>query len=172
MHRDSAKILFLAFCYGMGKKQMARLATEVSGDKIEKTQKVLNNFFGKYKSLSNWKSQLMNELLNEGRIGTRLGNYRYRKHRRKTLSSEEQRWVLSQRVQGTASLILKRVILNIDRTFPEIDILLPMHDALLLQLPSKKYKSLKSKVEQIFIKEFKNECPTIKPRLSFDEFAQ
>jgi DNA polymerase I-like protein with 3'-5' exonuclease and polymerase domains len=171
--RKYAKIIFLSFCYGMKIDRMIRLAADASGKPIREIEKSIKSFFGKYKKLNEWKENLMMELKDNGRIGTRLGCYRYRTRASKyPLNNEEKRWVISQRIQGTAALILKRVILRINKECPQFDILLPMHDALLLQVPKLDVKRSETTLTQIFIDEFMTECPAIKPRVTFDEFSK
>lgn len=168
--RDSAKILFLAFCYGMSLERMIDFASESAGLRKSRVASVLNEFFGKYEKLLIWRNNLEKELLAKKRIGTRNGNYRYRTFRSKSLKDSEKRWVISQRIQGTASLILKNTILDINRTFFDVDILLPMHDALLLQVPIEREQEYKVAIHEIFINHFKCLCPTVKPRVSFKPF--
>ena len=168
--RDSAKILFLAFCYGMSLERMIDFASESAGLRKSRVASVLNEFFGKYKKLLIWRNNLEKELLAKKRIGTRNGNYRYRTFRSKSLKDSEKRWVISQRIQGTASLILKNTILDINRSFFDVDILLPMHDALLLQVPIEREQEYKTAIQEIFINHFKCLCPTISPRVSFKPF--
>jgi DNA polymerase-1 len=171
--REYAKIIFLSFCYGMKIDRMIRLATDTSGKPMREIEKSIKSFFGKYKKLSAWQTNLMSELKNNGRIGTRLGCYRYRTRPiGSPLNNEEKRWVISQRIQGTAALILKRVILRINKECSRVDILLPMHDALLLQVPKSDVKRNEATIRQIFIDEFMAECPAIKPRVTFDDFAK
>jgi DNA polymerase-1 len=170
-YRESAKILFLAFCYGMKIKTMVQMAIESSGQSQVRIRKALMLFFGKYKELVKWKTRIETELLINNRIGTLLGNYRYRDMRTKHLTDAEKRWVISQRIQGTASVILKKAILEISNKLPDVDILLPMHDALLLQNHADKAAEVRNIVEKIFIDEFVKLCPSIKPRISFKDFS-
>ena len=113
-----------------------------------------------------------NTLIKEKRIGTLLGNYRYRDFRNKQLAEVEKRWVISQHIQGTASLILKSVILEINRQFTDVEILLPVHDALLLQVPQDKKDMIKGEIETVFIRKFVERCPSIRPRVAFSDFVE
>ena len=169
--RDSAKILFLAFCFGMSLSRMVTIASESIKQSKKSVEKIINNFFGRYSRLAKWRKTLEAELLSEGRIGTRFGNYRYRTSQGNKLSSEEKRWVVSQRIQGTAAYIFKKTIIEIDASFSNVDILLPMHDALLLQVPVDFPQEQVYSIEQIFIEKFAKECPSIKPRVKFDKFV-
>jgi len=150
-YRQSAKLLFLAFCYGMKVETMSQIAAESAGCDRDATEKVIFKFFGRYQRLIAWREEIEFELLRNKRIGTVLGNYRHRDYRRKSLSDLEKRWVISQRIQGTASVILKKVMIGIQQSLSDVDILLPMHDALLVQVPTNKEQQLKVEIERIFL---------------------
>jgi DNA polymerase I-like protein with 3'-5' exonuclease and polymerase domains len=171
-NRDSAKIIFLSFCYGMSIETMVSFAAKSSGREVSDTKKIITDFFGRYNRLNEWKNDLGNNLTVYGRIGTRLGNYRYRDCKSGIITNKEKRWIVSQRIQGTASLILKKVIIEIYENCREVDILLPMHDALLLQVPEENSNEVKDRIEEIFISNFMKECPSIRPRVSFDNFIE
>jgi DNA polymerase I-like protein with 3'-5' exonuclease and polymerase domains len=168
-NRDLSKLIFLAYVYGMSQDRLDILIKELLNNEVS-YNKGLEKFFGEFKKLKPYKTKLEKELLKNGRIGTRMGNFRYRRSSNSNgLLNEEKRWIVSQRVQGTASLILKRAILEIsvDR---EIEFLLPMHDAALFQIPTSKLHSKKEFIESKFLKAFKEECPSIKPRVTFEKF--
>ena len=167
--RNTAKILFLAFCYGMQPKALAKLVSVATHMRGASALAAIDEFFGRYKTLSKWRMSLEFELRRTGRIGTRLGNFRYRS-RTGPLSAEEKRWVLSQRIQGTASLILKRIILGVAKRLPEVDILLPMHDALLVQVPEDDLKDARERLRRVFVSEYRKECPSVRPRVVFEDF--
>jgi DNA polymerase I-like protein with 3'-5' exonuclease and polymerase domains len=167
--RNTAKILFLAFCYGMQPNALAKLVSIATHMPGTSARAAIDGFFGRYKTLSTWRMSLGSELRRTGRIGTRLGNFRYRT-RTGALSADEKRWVLSQRIQGTASLILKRIILGVAKRLPEVDILLPMHDALLVQAPEGDLEDTREGLRRVFVSECRKECPSVRPRVVFEDF--
>lgn len=170
--RSLAKKIFLAFSFGMSKPNLVNLLTDITRSDKKLTRKIIDSFFDKFENIQFWKNQLQYELIKYGKIATRDGNYRYRKNiYRKTLTHEEQRWVISQRVQGTASLILKKAILEISKRLKNAQLLVPMHDAALYQVPKKEVAVYKRKIEDIFITIFRSECPLIYPRVTFNKFA-
>ncbi len=171
-NRRSAKILFLGFCFGMKRETMIELASENTSKSPGEVSQIIDDFFGKYKKLNSWAAELENILKSEGRVGTRLGNFRYRTTKQRNLTNEEKRWMISQRIQGTAALILKRVIMQINEKCKDIEILLPMHDALLLQVPIDDQDILKKEIEEIFKAKFLEECPTITPHITFESFEE
>ena len=56
--RKSAKILFLAFCYGMKFDRMIEFAAEGSNQNKDEVKKIIESFFGQYKTLIHWRQQL------------------------------------------------------------------------------------------------------------------
>lgn len=167
--RDHAKLIFLAFCYGMSVTRAAELiaAGERATTEIES---MIATFFEEYGALEPWKSGIQGQLLRDGRIGSRLGNFRYRARDGRTLDAVERRWSLSQRIQGTASLILKRAMLKVAQRNCA-DLLLPMHDAALYQVTTGAAEHARHEIEHAFVEAFAEECPTLKPRVRFVPFA-
>ena len=170
-HRKTAKNLFLSFLYGMSQERMTGLIASFTKIDLIIAKNLVDSFFGRFINVPHWKQRLCDELLRTGRIGTRDGNYRYRRNkRRNTLTDVEKRWVISQRIQGTASLILKRCILRIQQEVPGSQFLIPMHDAVLYQVPVERMNQNKKLIEGVFLEEFSKECKTIKPKISFTPF--
>ena len=169
--RKEAKLLFLAYSYGMKKERLFALINDLINEKLNDGQLVIEKFFGQFTAIEKWKTGLYSELLKTGRIGTRNGNYRYRKNvLRNSLTDMEKRWAISQRIQGTASLIIKKCMLRICQALPEAQFLVPMHDAILYQVPSELFEIIKNRIENIFIEEYKTECRSIVPQVSFEPF--
>ncbi|MCC6488835.1 MAG: hypothetical protein IT364_15155 [Candidatus Hydrogenedentes bacterium] len=169
--RAAAKILFLSFCYGMSHSRMASFAARLSGESLEDCQRAIAEFFGRYTQLDEWQGSIEARLLTEGRVGSHMGNYRYRDSSGKQLSPIERRWAATQRIQGTASLILKKVMIRIFRECESIKMLIPMHDAVLCEVPQEVYDDCAKQLERLFIEEFHAECPSVEPRVTFNAFS-
>ncbi|MGJ8657661.1 MAG: DNA polymerase [Akkermansiaceae bacterium] len=168
-YREEAKLIFLFFCYGMSNDRIIGMICNITKSDTNAASDALLEFFSKYSKLAEWRQSLIDDLYKTNRIGTALGNYRY-------FSSNESissrlRGAQSQRIQGSASLILKKIIIKINNELPEIDILLPMHDALLLQVPKDDLVSIKKQVDDIFCECYREVCPFIQPKVKFDDFA-
>jgi DNA polymerase I-like protein with 3'-5' exonuclease and polymerase domains len=125
------KSLFYKFSYGMDISQHIQILKDF---KLESHAAALSpkiiKAFASYSSLNMYRMKINEELLSQQKIGTFDGNYRY-------LFENEQRtsWAISQRIQGTASLILKKAIIELYDNDKEIEFLIPMHDAALFQVP-------------------------------------
>ena len=130
-HRKVCKLMFLSYSYG---KQVSTLSDFVCGllpSKRAADTAIKAKFAPLFVGVEKWKSQVQTALRAQGRIGTLSGNYRYRT-KEGDLDPKEKRWAISQVIQGTGSLILKRLINRVVSELPDIAVLLPMHDALLV----------------------------------------
>lgn len=156
--REKCKQLFFNYCYGM------------SPENIKKYSKVdLGVFFKQFPNLEVFQQKLNESFKDKGFIETTEGNRRYKNI--VNVGTEIEGWLISQRIQGNASLILKKAILNVYNLDREIEFLIPMHDAVLYQIPKGKYQEKKGILEVQFKKAFKDICPKIIPKVDFKEFC-
>lgn len=125
-NRRAAKQLFLSYAYGMSRKALIDAAVSLGADR--ERAKAAFRIFSKYEE---WKKSVWRTFQDEGRIGTVQGNY-YKRTGQGSLSSKEQRAAVSQVIQGTASLIFKKTLLEVS-DLEDVAIILPMHDALLFE---------------------------------------
>lgn len=168
--RDSAKIVFLAYSYGMDKAGLAKLISSTTGDLLSAVTLLEADLFTTFEGVELWKESLYDTLYSQGRIGTAFGNYRYR-GKEGPLDDNERRWSASQAVQGTGALILKLLILKLVRSLPTAKLLLPMHDALLIEVPTRDIKEVKQEVVALCASSFTDICPDSQPRVAFKRFA-
>lgn len=126
--RGNAKRLFLSYAYGM---KMAALLDAASA--LGASRSATKSFFSSFNTYETWKLERYKDFESAGKIGTVLGNYLNRLADGQ-LTSKEKRSCISQVVQGTASLIFKKAILAV-ANLSEVEIKIPMHDALLVQHP-------------------------------------
>ncbi|TFW18885.1 DNA polymerase I [Duganella callida] len=126
--RKIAKRLFLSYAYGMKTRSLIDAAVEQGADR-----KKVKDFFAEFKVFESWKKKTIEDFQASGRISSGFGNYQNRESEG-PLSEKEKRAGVSQVVQGTAALIFKKALLNM-RNETEVRILLPMHDAVLLEHP-------------------------------------
>jgi len=133
--RKLCKKLFLSYTYGMNRNKLLRVFHEAEGDKRKAKE-----FFNQFKAFENWKIEICLEFLERGKVSTVEGNYlrRTRKNKKqfvKNLSRKESRTAVSHVVQGTGSYIFKCALLEIGK-LKDVNILVPMHDAVLVQHPT------------------------------------
>lgn len=167
--RNVAKRAFISFLYGMSEKNIGKLLLTDDNPGAGVDDKVAA-FFSRYAGLRNFRSECQQVLVSNGRIGTLLGNYRHR-GRNGDLNAKERRWAANQRVQGTASLILKEAMLSLVDRFGENSILLPIHDAVLLQLSRDRFDNEVAEARETMIKAFQTRCADISAYASLANFG-
>ncbi|CUJ94718.1 DNA polymerase I, thermostable [Shimia thalassica] len=123
--RQAAKILFLAYAYGMKLNNLP-----IVGQKFGVGRSVVRNAFKKFKRYEIWKQEVLKSFKKTGFVSTSFGNRFYFLGSKP--SNKEQLSAISQVVQGEGSLIFKKALIKISR-LDNIQMLLPMHDALLFQ---------------------------------------
>ena len=170
--RQLAKKIFLAYIYGMKEERIKQMILDMKIPRIkEKTiNKVLKKFFDRFCKIESFKQMKIEELKANGRIGTIYGNYRYRVKNKSELSNTERRWAFNHVIQGTASYIFKKAILRVVDEVKNITPLIPMHDALLFEIPTLGFEENKKCIENIFINTFNDICNNIDAKVHFEEF--
>jgi hypothetical protein len=123
--RQAAKILFLAYAYGM---KLSNLP--IVGQKFGVDRSVIRNAFKKFKRYEVWKQEVLQDFERTGFVSTSFGNKFYFSDSK--VSNKDRLSAISQVVQGEGSLIFKKALIKISK-LDNIEMLLPMHDALLFQ---------------------------------------
>ncbi|MNH67961.1 DNA polymerase I [compost metagenome] len=125
-NRKAAKQLFLSYAFGMSRAALTDAAVSLGAER--KQAKAAFRLFSKYED---WKKTIWADFYRENRVSSIQGNH-FRRVKTGQLSGKEQRSAVSQVVQGTASLIFKKALLEVSR-LEDVAIVLPMHDALLFE---------------------------------------
>jgi len=125
-YRKQAKKIFLSYLYGMSITKIKNIVSSMGGN-----IKVVENFFSNFISFENWKVAVCNKFEKEGRISTLRGNY-LKRSQSSDLSSREKRVAVNHVAQGSATYIFKNVLIKLGKV-KGLQILLPMHDAVLFQ---------------------------------------
>jgi hypothetical protein len=127
-YRKQSKKIFLSYTYGMSIDNISESIKQLGGN-----VKDARAYFSEFDTFEKWKKSLYDSYETNGRVETIRGNFLNRTHK-ENLTKREKRTVVSHVVQGTASYIFKKTILTIHiNSKNEVDILIPMHDALLIQ---------------------------------------
>lgn len=170
--RKDAKILFLAYLYGMSNKKVKSNIEKIIKTKGLTKGKSAEEFFKTFSQLESYKNIENEKAIENGFIKSQTALRRNLiKTKRNKARKSETRFVLSQLIQGTASYILKKSILDVMKD-DEIEFLVPMHDAVLFQVPSKKLSSKKIYIEKCFVDNYKSICPDINARVDFKPFHE
>ena len=172
-NRALAKRVFLAFSYGMSSERLAMMLAgpNDSDGTQEKYARKLEAFFNSFPGVEKYRSGQEDKLFNDGFVSSLLGNRR-RRTGQGALSFKEKRWAFNHPVQSTASLIFKEALLAIAEVIGEEHIVLPMHDAVLLELVDDEYFDQRvnlagSEMKKAFTRWF----PSIQPRITVGAFA-
>lgn len=158
--RKKAKIMFLSYTYGMSMDNILSSVKEVGG-----SQKNAGQYFSEFNVFEDWKSKIHSEFFHKNRVGTIEGNYLNR-----TLSGEltekEKRSSVNHVVQGTATYIFKNALLELSKE-SGVEILIPMHDAVLFQHTSQ-FKPVRAK--QIFESVMTKLLSNVSGKASIEDF--
>jgi DNA polymerase family A len=170
-YRETVKLMFLAYLYGKDSTGLTDYLVGLHGSTREDAEVIIEKrFLPLFSGIEGWKSSVEGELSNSGRIGTLLGNHRYRR-REGELNAKERRWAVSQVIQGTGALILKKLIIMVRNRLPEVAILLPMFDALLVEVPEKSAVEVTHELLNCFREAFSDTCPSVSPSVWVKPFA-
>lgn len=163
-HRELCKQIFFKYSYGAKMENMECLLRDFKFKNLNDAElkEKIQFFFDKFNKLETYRNLIINELKQHRKIGSKKGNYRYANPDQDELMVHEENWAMNQRIQGTASYILKRAIIKTYETDPEIDFLIPMHDAVLYQVPAKSKDDKIILLKKIYESVFKEICPQIK----------
>lgn len=170
--RSLSKRIFLAYSYGMTAGGIAKLlyGLDETRSDYKSCVSAVEGFFGKFPGLAVFRKTMEQTLLAHGSVSSLLGNRRVRS-RSGELDSKEKRWALNQPVQATASLIFKKALIQLSAEFGPKNILLPVHDAVLMQfLANSETKKMISTAESIMISAYKSICPDISPKVTIGDF--
>lgn len=162
--RKCWKRLFFAYCYGPVDRDWSALGDELLGR--DASEGVVERAFGRYQGVRRFREDLERSVVRDGFVETLEGNRRYVRPGRQ----QAPRWTLNQRIQGTASLILKEAICAAVK-ITGVDFLIPMHDAALFQVPSASGDALKAAIKQAFESAMLRRCPNVLPSASFEPFT-
>lgn len=172
--RSQAKQVFISFLYGMSEERIAQTlypsASTLEAADTDKITKSISLFFSKFADALAYREQIRSELFEHGRLATALGGHRKRSASG-PLSNEESRWALSQRIQGTGSLIFKEAALLIEKELEDTSIILPMHDAFLLQFDKASIDEGKELGIKCMQEAMRKRCPNVDPKVSVETFA-
>ncbi len=178
-YRDICKKLFFMYSYGMKIENIAKedtiqefLKDFFPNKNASELEGRIKSFFGRFPKLEEYRKVIEDEVMKNKKICTKFGNNRYANESEKG-EIVKINWALSQRIQGMASYILKKAIIEVYEADKEIEFLLPMHDAVLYQVPKNKKMEKEEKIKSIFIKNYKEVCPNLgSPKCEVKEFAE
>ncbi|TOP34926.1 hypothetical protein CGH19_03035 [Vibrio parahaemolyticus] len=158
--RSKAKKIFLSYTYGMSINNILQSVQQMKGNK-----KTARDYLSEFAVFESWKSSIYKEFNKNGRVGTINGNYLNR-NLEGQLTEKEKRQAVSHVIQGTATYIFKKSILKLSKV-EGIDILIPMHDAVLFQHTN---KTDSNKAKEIFENVMTEILPSVTGKASLEDF--
>ena len=169
--RPVAKQIFIAFCYGMELSSIGRLLASTEHDGSVRYALAVSLVFEEFPELATYKRSCEEQLERDGFISSAFGNRRVRL-RTGPLSRKEKGWAMNQSIQATGSLIFKEALLALARRFGDRSILLPVHDAIWLQV-SEDHMTI-DELNQAATEEmrasFERWCPDVRIRIKTSAF--
>jgi DNA polymerase I len=169
--RETVKQMFLSYSYGMTVDRLTDYLLHLPLTKEDAEKIIEMKFAPLFSGIEVWKDSVESRLFSAGRIESALGSHRYRA-KSGDLDAKEKRWAVSQVIQGTGSLILKKAIIMINQRLPEVSILLPMHDALLVEVPEESLTELTLELLKCLRNAFLNICPLGSAAVKIKGFAE
>ena len=171
--RPVAKRVFLAFSYGMTPDRIAiMLAGNAASNERGAYATKIATFFEAFPHLARFRISQQEALRADGHVASLFGNRRVRTSSGEHLSLKEQRWALNQPVQSTASLIFKEALNGIIAEFGVDPVILPVHDAVLLQFPDDEhFDSCAQRASEIMVERFSHRVPGVKARIKAGPFT-
>jgi DNA polymerase-1 len=164
--RRVAKELFLSFVYGMTKENIRRRIVSKFGENAGKSS---DGFFDQFVQVDKWKKTVVDEVKQNKKA---KGPFSYlRKVSEGDTDSDIARWGPNHIIQSTASGIFKRSLCEISSVIKGCRMLVPMHDAILVECPTTESAEMRKQIESIMIKSFQETCQRVKPRISFEPFS-
>lgn len=170
--RSDAKRVFLGYVYGMSVSGLSwMLAGPMAHEStVTHFRSAINGFFDRFPALWEYRRKAQSDLEQSGYVSSALGNRRNRLSSGR-LAPKEQQWALAQQIQGTASLIFKDSIIQISKLIGSENILLPMHDAILIQCTELEAGILREAISNLMKDSFLRWCPGVRPRVSIAAYA-
>lgn len=171
--RPVAKRVFLAFSYGMTPDRIAiMLSGDAAANERDSYAAKIAAFFEEYVDLARFRISQQEALRAHGHVASLFGNRRTRALTGERLSQKEQRWAMNHPVQSTASLIFKEALNAIIMEFGVEPVILPVHDAVLLQFPDDQdFDGRAQRASEIMAECFARRIAGVRARIKAGAFA-
>ena len=158
--RDVAKTTFLHYCYGGTPETISSFLEKKCNIHKELLLKYVSNIFEGFPDVNKWKSNVIEE--NEKSHYVTAGHGIRRVFKESEINTyRAHRQSVNHIIQAGGAAVLKSVILEISNNMSNVNILLPMHDALLIEVPTSKLDDTVNDVKNIFIQVFGYYYPDI-----------
>jgi hypothetical protein len=164
--RDIAKKMFLSYIYGM---RMANIEKNIIKAFGKSAGGAIVSFLNEFPGVLKWKNSVVEKSFRD-KIAIGLTGY-IRRFTEDDYKSEIARWAPNHIIQSTASGIFKNALVKYLNTTKRGKILVPMHDAILIEVESEIYAQEKNNIYTCMIESFETICSGIKCKVHFDNFS-
>jgi len=131
--KDPRRQLFKAFCHGTNYLGTAKGLAERLGLSVSEAEKTQKWYFSKFPRIKRWQDDLKDQVTKRRFVENVFGYRCYFFDRIEgTIFNQAAAWI----PQSTVACLINRAYVEIDRTMPEVDILLQVHDSLAGQFPT------------------------------------
>lgn len=122
----------------------ARTLAKALGVSVAEAERFIRLWFAAHPGIKEWQSSIELELATTRRVINRFGNMRHYFERVDTLLPEALAWI----PQSTVALVINRGLVAIDKDVPEVDVLMQVHDSLVMQVPKRLYRQALPKIKK------------------------
>jgi DNA polymerase-1 len=140
-NRQLAKGGVHATNYGAKPRTLAA-ALGVTVYEAERFQKL---WFAAHPNIRAWQQRIDMELAHARRVYNKFGNYRHYFDRVEHLLPQALAWI----PQSTVALVINRGLVGIDTEIPDVEVLMQVHDSLVMQVHKDKFKEVLPKVKAL-----------------------
>jgi len=131
--KDPRRQLFKAFCHGTNYLGTAKGLAERLGLSVSEAEKTQKWYFSKFPRIKRWQDDLKDQVTKRRMVENVFGYRCYFFDRIEgTIFNQAAAWI----PQSTVACLINRAYVEIDRTMPEVEILLQVHDSLAGQFPT------------------------------------
>jgi len=166
--RDVAKTLFIQYSYGASIKTLSKYLHKKAHVDVMNSEILAKKMVDYFVGVNIWKESVIQKALVGNKAVT--SDFIIRKFTNKSIKKDKaKRQIVNHHVQSAGSVHLKKLILLLNDKYPEVDILIPMFDALLLQVPRAE-GDCRQKLEGLFISSFEESFNGVKAEVTISNF--
>jgi DNA polymerase I-like protein with 3'-5' exonuclease and polymerase domains len=165
--RKMAKEIFLSFIYGMS---LENILKNIESRFSNAASKLIENFLNKYLTVIHWKDEISELAIKNRSIRGVTGYIRYFVNGEKDY--EIRKLAPNHVIQSTASGIFKEALVTYLNSNGKGRLLVPMHDAILIEVEENREEEEKKLIKDCMINTFNKYCPQIKCNVHFENFYE
>jgi DNA polymerase I len=164
-NRPLAKKTLISFIYGMNREKILATLENHGCDRG-----AAESFLMMFQSTEKWRKDLIEKTEQSGGVSSIMGNTRYISCKG-NISGREKLWIPNHRIQATASYLFKSALIQIIQNLPTFRLLLPMHDAILVEVEEKHAEEARIAIAEIMKKSVRKHFPRLLPKVHFESFG-